>query len=215
LDHDPAAQIKRAWRRGLGRPDPSDQDRTAQDAHERLYGAAAAAPSGYSPAQRGLGLGCPICRADYAGTKHASARTTQRRPGGRRSGGDSAKGGGADGHGGASPVTPPRRYGAPRRQWTAPTGPSPCGEAPTTSSAAEEQRAGRLTAVARLGFGGGAARARLGFRGEGGAGEAAPLNRQRGRPGVRARGTETARHGRRVGLDPGSAAARGVARGGR
>jgi hypothetical protein len=59
----------------------------------------------------------------------------------------------------------------------------------------------RLGSVRRLGLG------------EGGAGEAAPFNKQRGRPGVRARGTETARHGCSVGLESGSAGGAGCSAG--
>jgi hypothetical protein len=112
-------------------PDPSDQDQTAQDAHERPGGGGR--PTVAWPRQRpavarwhnrGPGAGCPICRADYPGSKRASTQTSQGRQGRYRSGGDGAKGGGT------SPATPPRRCGAPRRKQVAPMGPLPCGGAP-------------------------------------------------------------------------------------
>jgi hypothetical protein len=59
----------------------------------------------------------------------------------------------------------------------------------------------RLGSVRRLGLG------------EGSAGEAAPFNKQCGRPGVRARGTETTRHGCSVGLESGSAGGAGCSAG--
>jgi hypothetical protein len=106
---------------------PLDQDSTTQKLRERGRWPQA---GGERRRTTVLALGCPFCHADYAWTKHASARTSLGRQGGRRSGGDGAKGGGAFERSGASPATLPRHCGAPRRKRTAPTGPLPCGEAP-------------------------------------------------------------------------------------
>jgi hypothetical protein len=76
-----------------------------------------------------LALGCPIHHGESTGTKSTST-STRTQHGGRRSSDDDARRGGAVDRGGTTPTTPLLRYGAQRRKRAAPTGSSPCGEAP-------------------------------------------------------------------------------------
>jgi hypothetical protein len=170
LDQDPAAQIKRARRRGLGstpirrikirRPRTHTSDREA--AADRRWRGRGSAQQLLVGTTGDLGLGAPFAARITPGR---SVRARKLHKGARADTGAVAMAQKA-----AEQVRRPRLGDVEHRDenkwhlWV----PYLAVELRATFTATKEQRTGRLTVAARLRFGGGAARARLGLEAKGG-----------------------------------------------